>query len=61
MMIIHYNNGKTEKLIRDIIHIIVIGRDEPIIAVLENGRELTISLDNVEAIVDDEIVKGDTK
>lgn len=52
-MIIHYNNGKTEKLIRDIIHIIVIGRDEPIIAVLENGRELTISLDNVEAIVDD--------
>lgn len=60
-MIIHYNNGKTEKLIRDVIHIIVIGRDEPIIAVLENGRELAISLDNVEAIVDDEIVKGDTK
>lgn len=60
-MIIHYNNGKTEKLIWDVIHIIVIGRDEPIIAVLENGRELTISLDNVEAIVDDEIVKGDTK
>lgn len=60
-MIIHYNNGKTEKLIQDVIHIIVIGRDEPIIAVLENGRELVISLDNVEAIVDDEIVKGDTK
>lgn len=57
-MIIHYNNGETQKLIRNVIHILVIGSGEPIIATLANGRELTISLDHIEGIINDDIVKG---
>ena len=56
-MIIHYNNGDEEKLIRNVIHILVVGNGEPITALLANGRELTISLDHIEAIIDDDIVE----
>lgn len=58
-MIIHYSNGETEKLIRNVIHIMVIGSGEPIIALLANGGELKISLNHIEAIFDDEIAKRD--
>ena len=56
-MIIHYNNGEKEKLIKNVIHILVVGSGEPIVALLANGKELTISLDHIEAIIDDDIVE----
>lgn len=54
-MKIHYNNGKTEKMIDNIIAIQVIGNGEPITAVTSNGKELVISLNNIEMIVDDDL------
>lgn len=55
-MIIHYNNGKEEKLIKNVVHIEVVSENMPITALLDNDKELTISLNNIEAIVDDTIV-----
>ena len=63
-MIIHYNNGKPngEKLIRDVDCIMVIGENSPVTAHLKNDKELTISLDNIECVLDDEICgNGDGK
>lgn len=60
-MIIHYNNGETEKLIRNVIHIQVIGNGYPVIALLSNGNELTISLDRIESIIDDVIAERNDK
>ncbi len=56
-MKIHYNNGKTEKMIDDIIAIQIIGSGEPITAVTSSGKELVISLDNIEMIIDDDLRK----
>lgn len=53
-MIIYYNNGTTEKQIKDVVNIEVI--DNHIVALLRNGRELTIRLDNIESIFDDELL-----
>lgn len=58
-MKIHYNNGKSEKMLENVIAIQVIGANEPVTAVLENGRELTILLDNIEMIVDDGLCEGE--
>ena len=55
-MIIHYNNGEAEKLIRNVVYIQVIGNEYPVTALLSNGKELTISLDRIEAIIDDVIL-----
>ena len=55
-MIIHYNNGETEKLIRNVVHIQVIGYEHPVIALLVHVKQLTISLDRIEAIIDDVIL-----
>lgn len=60
-MIIHYNNGETEKLIRNVVHIQVIGNEYPVTALLSNGKELTISLDRIEAIIDDDIAERSKK
>ena len=56
-MIIHYNNGETEKLIRNVVHLQVIGNGYPVTALLSNGNELTISIDRIEAIIDDDIAE----
>ncbi len=53
-MIIEYNNGKNSKLIKNVKHITVV--DYFIIALLENDKELKISLNNIESIVDDTIL-----
>ncbi len=55
-MTIYYNNGKTEKRISGVINIEVIDGEHPIVALLENGRELTIRLDNIESIYDERIL-----
>lgn len=56
-MVIHYNNGEKEKLIEGVIHIMVIDGEKPVIALLENGKELEIRIDHIEAIFDDELKK----
>lgn len=56
-MIIHYNNGETEKLIKDVLCISVIDGKNPVTVNLRNGNELQIRLDNIEMILDDEILK----
>lgn len=55
-MIIYYNNGTTEKQIKDVVNIEVIDGEHHIVALLRNGRELTIRLDNIESIFDDELL-----
>ena len=62
-MKIHYNNGdaEKEKVISDIIAIQLIGTNKPVTAVLSNGRELTISLDNIEMILDDSVTDKEEK
>ena len=54
-MFIHYNNGKEEKLITDILCITIIDGNTPAIVSLRNGKELRIRLDRIETILDDEI------
>jgi hypothetical protein len=56
-MTIEYNNGKTAKLIKDVLHIMVV--DTYVIALLSNGRELSISLANIESIIDDKILESE--
>lgn len=56
-MIIHYNNGEKEKLIKDALCISVIDVNNPVTVNLRNGNELQIRLDNIEMILDDEILK----
>ena len=56
-MIIHYNNSKKEKLIKDALCISVIDVNNPVTVNLRNGNELQIRLDNIEMILDDEILK----
>ena len=47
LMKIHYNNGKQEKIIDNVIAVQVIGANEPVTALMANGSELTISLNNI--------------
>ena len=56
-MVIHYNNGETEKIIRNVVYVQVIGNGYPVIALISNGNELTISIDRIEAIIDDDIAE----
>lgn len=62
-MKIHYNNGQPEKekVINGVLAIQVIGANKPVTAVLPNGRELTISLDNIEMILDDSVTDDKDK
>ena len=55
-MIIYYNNGTTAKKIKDVVNIEVIDGEHPIVALLRNGRELTIRLDNIESIFEEELL-----
>lgn len=54
-MILHYNNGQEEKLIADILCISIIDGNTPAVVALRNGKELSIRLDRIEMILDDEI------
>lgn len=58
-MRIHYNNGEKEKIIDNVVSIMVVDSNSPIVACLSNGKELTISLNNIEMILDEKVfVKG---
>ena len=54
-MRIHYNNGEKEKIIDNVLSIMVIDSNSPIIACLSNGKELTISINNIEMILDETV------
>lgn len=54
-MKIHYNNGKKEKIIDNVLSIMVVDSNSPIVACLSNGKELTISLNNIEMILDETV------
>lgn len=54
-MIIHYNNGEKQTLIEDVIDVEIVDGELPVIAVLRSGKELTISLDHIECILDDDV------
>lgn len=58
-MRIHYNNGEQEKVIDNVLSIMVVDRNSPVVVALKNGKELRISLNNIEMILDEKVfVKG---
>lgn len=54
-MIIHYNNGEKEKIIDNVLSIMVVDSNSPVVVALSNGKELTISLNNIEMILDEKV------
>lgn len=60
-MRIHYNNGKKEKILTEVLSISVIDGNTPVVALLKNGNELKISLNNIEMILDEEIFMEDVQ
>ena len=59
-MRIHYNNGEKEKIIDNVLSIMVVDNNSPVVVALSNGKELTISLNNIEMILDEKLfMKGD--
>lgn len=54
-MRIHYNNGEKEKIIDNVLSIMVIDNHSPVSVCLSNGKELTISLNNIEMILDEKV------
>ncbi len=60
-MKIHYHKSidEPDKIITDVLYIGIVDGFTPASVVLKNGKELTIRLDRIEAILDDEL--GDTK
>lgn len=56
-MIIHYNNGTEEKLLRNISYIGVIDGENPVTVLTKSGKEYNIRIDRIEAILDDEIAE----
>lgn len=59
-MRIHYNNGKEEKIIDNVLSIMVVDGNMPVVVSLKNGEELQISLNNIEMILDEEVFEGET-
>lgn len=55
-MTIEYNNGEKQRLITGVLHILVIDGENPVTVLLDNGKELTIRLDHIEAIIDDSLI-----
>lgn len=56
-MKIHYNNGKKEKMIDNVLSIMVIDSSSPVVVCLENGKEITVSINNIETILDEKIFR----
>lgn len=56
-MRIHYRKdlNNPDKIIYDVLYIQVIDGNSPVSVVLRNGKELTIRLDRIEGILDDEL------
>lgn len=56
-MFIHYNNGESEKLIKNVLCVDIIDGEHPAYVTLADGKELRIRLDRIETICDDEVLK----
>ena len=56
-MFIHYNNGESEKLIKNVLCVDIINGEHPAYVTLSDGTELHIRLDRIESICDSEILK----
>lgn len=56
-MFIHYNNGESEKLIKNVLSVDIIDGEHPAYVTLSDGTELHIRLDRIESICDSEILK----
>ena len=59
-MRIHYNNGQQEKIIDNVLSIMIVDKNTPITVALKNGKELQISLNNIEMILDEDVFEGKT-
>ena len=58
-MRIHYNNGEKEKIIDNVISVMIVDSNSPVIVALSNGKELSVSLNNIEMILDEKVfMKG---
>lgn len=56
-MFIHYNNGESEKLIKNVLCVDIVDGEHPAYVTLENGAELRIRIDRIETICDDEVLE----
>ena len=56
-MVIHYNHGESEKLIKNVLCVDIINGEHPAYVTLSDGTELHIRLDRIESICDSEILK----
>lgn len=54
-MRIHYNNGEKDKIIDNVLSIQVIDGNQPVTVLMANGKELNVSLRNIEMILDETI------
>ncbi len=54
---IHYNNRESEKLIDNVIGVQIDGDGRHVTVCTKNGQEYTISLDNIEMIIDDSLTE----
>lgn len=54
-MKIHYNNGEKGKIIDNVLSVMIVDSNSPVMALLSNGKELTISLNNIEMILDEKV------
>lgn len=56
-MFIHYNNGESQKLIKNVLCVDIVDGEHPAYVTLANGAELRIRIDRIETICDNEILK----
>lgn len=58
-MRIHYNNGEKERIIDNVLSVMIVDSNSPVIVALSNGKELMVSLNNIEMILDEKVfLKG---
>lgn len=60
-MFIHYNNGESEKLIKNVLCVNIIDGANPAYVTLTDGKELRIRLDHIETICDDGVLEKERK
>lgn len=60
-MKIHYNNGEKERIIDNVLSVMIVDSNSPVTVALSNGKELTISLNNIEMILDDRVFERSDK
>ena len=58
-MIIEYNNGSSSKPIKNVVHIAIKG--DCVDAILSNGTALSINLDNISGIIDNDMISDTVK